>query len=129
MKDNTTYFEGTISKINSLSDFSTNLTINVPEYSDEDVIPKLFRMRKINSSVKVLITTERVTSDTVEVIEDLKVIATGKVKSPSQKLRNKFFHKFIEMGGDPSDFNKYYDQEIDDICSSLNSDIEEIKKQ
>ncbi len=127
MKANTTYFEATISKITSLSDFSTNLTINVPEYAEEDVIPKLYAMRKAKSSVKVLMSMEDVTTDTIAAIEDVKVVTTGKVKTPSEMLRNKLFHKFIAMGGIAKDFNGYYKQEIDDICTRLNSEIAEIK--
>lgn len=126
MSDKTTYFEGQISKISSRADHSWSLTVNIPEYAASDSVPKLMAMN--TKVVKMVVTTENVTDNTVEVLESIKTSGPGKKISPSQKVRNKIYQKFMELGGDPADFNTFYEEEINDICDRLNQEIENIKE-
>lgn len=126
MSDKTTYFEGQVSKISSRADHSWSLTVNIPEYAASDSVPKLMTMN--GKVVKMVVTTENVTDNTIEVLESIKSSSSSKKTSPSQKVRNKIYQKFMELGGDPSAFNTFYEEEINDICGRLNQEIDNIKQ-
>lgn len=128
MKDNTTYFEGQITKLQSMADNSWNLTINIPEYADEETVPKLTRMKKQQTTTKVLLSTENVvTNKTLEEFEKIETTHDGKNLSPSQRLRNKLYGKWMEMKGDPARFNTFYENEIEYICSQISAQIAQLK--
>ena len=127
MNNNTTYFEGQISKISSRADHSWSLTINIPEYAASDSVPKLMAMN--SKVVKMVVTRENITDNTIETLESIKSSTPGKTLSPSQQLRNKIYQKFMELGGEAADFNDFYKQEINDICDHLNQEITSIKNE
>ena len=105
---------GTIAGINTLKDGTVKTTFELQEVSP-DVIGKLYSLN--NQYVKVYITTENITNDVVEAVDEIELESEG--KSPSKRMRNVFFRLWEQDKEGYQDFELFYRFKMNKIIEQL----------
>ena len=113
--------ETIIESIASRVDGTITIKLGTQEL-DSDNAGKLFQLR--GKFCKVLLSDSNITSLEQEAVENTQLVSGKKNKTKSQRLRNALYVLHSQNGGDESDFESFYDQEMNKIIIHYQNKLE-----
>lgn len=111
---------GYLSAISSLADKSIKITISTQEISS-DKIGQLFEIK--DKYIKILFSEENISNDIEDSVKGLELVSPSKhSKSKSNRLRN-VLYRIWEKQEIKSDFDEYYENQMEIIINHFKSKI------